>query len=125
MALTARPLGVLNRGAETTPLGIGDGTHGDIAISRLEDELGAGRGVGGGRLPADYGVLRHRLRPEISDHGVEHREPDVLALAGPLTGEERRGHRLSGKDCGGLVGDDRADHPRTARLGVCLEVGEA
>ena len=112
-------------GAKAPPLGIGDGTDGDVAVRSREDQLGARRGVGGACLPSDHRVLRHRFRPEIGDHRVEHRQPDVLPQAGPLAGKECGGHRLSGKDRRGLVGDDRADHARSAGLGVRLDVGEA
>ena len=80
------------------PLGIGNGADGDVAVSGLKDQIGARRGIGGCHFAADHRVLCHRLRPEIGDHRVEHREPDVLALAGPLTGKERRRDRLCRKD---------------------------
>src|SRR5262249_50257804 len=50
---------------------------------------------------------------------------DVLPLAGPFAGKKGGGYRLGGKDRGGLVGDNRADHPWPARLRSRLEVGEA
>src|SRR6266446_48563 len=135
VALTARPPGELNRGSSVRP-GLPEAAQKpchsesemvptDVAVSGLEDQIGAPGRVGSCRFPADYGVLGHGLGPEIGDHRVEHGEPDVLALAGALTCKEGRSDRLSCKDRCRLVGNNGADHLRPASLGVRLKVREA
>ena len=63
--------------------------------------------------------------PQIRDHGIEHRHLDVIALAGPLAGIQRRRHRLRGEDRGGLVADDRADHLWPVGHRMRLDVSKA
>src|SRR5260370_9370697 len=116
-----RPLSTRSS-TKALPLGIGDGADGDIAVSGLEDQIGACGRVGSCRFPADHGVLGHGLGPEIGDLRVEHGESDVLARAGALTCKKGRIGRLSWKDRCRLVGHNGADHLRPASLGVRLKV---
>jgi hypothetical protein len=76
-------------------------------------------------LGADHRVLHHAFRPQIRDHGIQHRDLNVIALPGLLAGVERRRHRLRGENRGGLVADDGADHLRTIGHRLRLDIGEA
>ncbi len=115
----------LGGAAEALPFRIRDRADRHVAVERLEDQVGPGSGVTGGRLAAHHRVLHHRFRPEIGDHDVEHGDLDVLACAALLARIEGRGDSLRRHHRGGLVGDDGADHLRSPRLGIGLNIGEA
>ena len=55
------------------------------------------------------GEVRHAVGPEPSQRGIEHREFDVLPTRSTLSGEERRGDRLSDRVRCRLVSDERTD----------------
>jgi hypothetical protein len=48
----------------------------------------------------------------------------VLALAGPVPGKQRCSDCLRGSQSGGVVGNDRSDHPRPTSIAVSLDVRE-
>ncbi len=72
----------------------------------------------------DKGLARHVRAPQKGEHGLEHRKADVLALAGALARQERRGDRLRVGDCGQLVGQNGAQHARACVVGAGLDRGE-
>ena len=136
LAFTERADGVAKRGslaslgspvalAKSLPFGIGDRAGGDVAVAGLEHEIGPVVGIGRGRLGADDRVLHHAFRPQIRDHGIQHRHLDVLALPGFLARIERGADGLGGEHRRGLVADDGPDHLRTLGDRLRLDIGKA
>src|SRR5882762_7130012 len=73
---------IARRLAEALPFGVRDRAAGDIAVARLEHEVRTVVGIHGRGFGADHRVLHHAFRPQIRDHGVQHRDVDVIALPG-------------------------------------------
>ena len=118
-------LGIARRPAETLPFGIRKGAGRDVAVAGLEHEVGPVVGIGRCGLGADHRVLHHAFRPQIRNHGIQHRDLDVIALPGFFARIERRRHRLRGEHRGGLVADDGADHLRAVGHRLRLDIGKA
>ena len=118
-------LRIARRPAKTLPFGIGNGAGRDVTVAGLEHEVRTVVGIGRRGLGADHRVLHHAFRPEIRNHGIQHRDMDVVALPGFLARIERRRHCLRGEDSGCLVADDGADHLRTVGHRLRLDVGKA
>ena len=72
---------------------------------------------------AEQRVVHHPVGPEEVGADVEHRDHEVVALAGALPVEQRRADGLGHREGGGLVDDDVA-HEVGQRDGLALLAGD-
>ena len=103
-----QPLRLVQRSGQGEPFAVGlyrgaDGTGGGL-IDQVDE-------TGGFLLRdvlADKGLAAHVGGPEEGDDRIQHGQPDMLALAGPFSGQQRGGDRLRGVIGGQFVRKDRA-----------------
>ena len=89
----------------------------------LRERVGVGDARPAGDALAEQRVVHHPVGPEEVGADVEHRDHEVVALAGALAVVQRRADRLRHGEGGGLVDDDVA-HEVGQRDGFALLPGD-
>ena len=123
--LVLQPLEMTGGPRHSLPLGVRDGGRRNVAVGGLVDQVAGRPGPTMRDLAADQDLAHEALGPGEGDRRVKHRELEMLALARPFAGQQRRRDRLGRGQAGHLVRDDRPHHLRLARDPIGLDVRES
>ena len=113
----------VKRTAHALPLLIGDRPRCDVSILCLIDQVHRALILAHIKFLIGIGQACHSLWPEQTQHGVEHRQPNVLTLPGFFSGVERGTDSLCRRNRGYFVGNNDAKHLRATCRAVSLDIG--